>query len=371
MGADVTLLEAETIGHGGSGRNVGLVNAGLWLPPDEVCSKMGQAAGERLNETLAAGPDEVFDLIARYDIQCDAVRNGTLHLAHSEKGIARLKARLTQFERQGAPVTFFDKEETCRRTGSGIFHSALHDRRAGTIQPLSYAKGLARAAQAAGAMIHERSPVLDLYYLGGQWQARTEVGTISAKSLLLATNAYRANIETIDHPKTAIVQYFQIVTEPLSSRQLEHILPNREGAWDTALIMTSFRLDASGRLMVGGMGDGRALHQSWAKRKLAQIFPSLKGATVFHAWSGRISMTADHLPRIMRLAPNSYSIFGYSGRGICPGTVFGSAAALALLTDDPTILPVPVCENYSERVPCLKSVFYETSSSTVHLISAR
>ena len=33
QGAKVVLLESERIGYGGSGRNVGLVNAGLWLPP--------------------------------------------------------------------------------------------------------------------------------------------------------------------------------------------------------------------------------------------------------------------------------------------------------------------------------------------------
>lgn len=31
-GMSVCLVEAKTIGHGGSGRNVGLVNAGLWTP---------------------------------------------------------------------------------------------------------------------------------------------------------------------------------------------------------------------------------------------------------------------------------------------------------------------------------------------------
>ena len=34
-GLSVTLID-QKIGHGGSGRNVGLVNAGLWLPPKKV-----------------------------------------------------------------------------------------------------------------------------------------------------------------------------------------------------------------------------------------------------------------------------------------------------------------------------------------------
>ncbi|WP_201788343.1 FAD-dependent oxidoreductase [Mesorhizobium sp. ORS 3428] len=44
-GASACVLEAEIVGHGGSGRNVGLVNAGLWLPPDTVIEQMGEPAG--------------------------------------------------------------------------------------------------------------------------------------------------------------------------------------------------------------------------------------------------------------------------------------------------------------------------------------
>lgn len=40
-GIEVTVLEAEEIGFGGSGRNVGLVNAGLWLNPDDIEKRLG------------------------------------------------------------------------------------------------------------------------------------------------------------------------------------------------------------------------------------------------------------------------------------------------------------------------------------------
>ncbi|MBV6648582.1 MAG: FAD-binding oxidoreductase, partial [Hoeflea sp.] len=40
-GLDACVLESRQIGFGGSGRNVGLVNAGLWLPPQDVRAKLG------------------------------------------------------------------------------------------------------------------------------------------------------------------------------------------------------------------------------------------------------------------------------------------------------------------------------------------
>ncbi|NDI06944.1 MAG: FAD-binding oxidoreductase, partial [Rhodobacteraceae bacterium] len=137
-GLRVCMIEAETIGHGGSGRNVGLVNAGLWLPPDQIKKTLGDARGERLINDLGAGPDRVFDLIKTYEIQCDARRNGTLHLAHSSQAISDLRAREHQWQSRGAPVTFLDAQTTAHHVGSDMYHGALFDARAGVIQPLDY-----------------------------------------------------------------------------------------------------------------------------------------------------------------------------------------------------------------------------------------
>ena len=45
-GANVALLEAVEIGFGGAGRNVGLVNAGMWVMPDVLTDMLGGDYGE-------------------------------------------------------------------------------------------------------------------------------------------------------------------------------------------------------------------------------------------------------------------------------------------------------------------------------------
>lgn len=123
-GASVTLLEAHLIGHGGSGRNVGLVNAGLWLPPESVIKRLGQAAGQRLNTALAAAPAQVFDLIEKHGIDCEPQRNGTLHLAQTNAGLANLRDRLRQQQALSAPVALLTAKETAQRVGSNAFFTA-------------------------------------------------------------------------------------------------------------------------------------------------------------------------------------------------------------------------------------------------------
>lgn len=371
QGAEVAVLEANTVGHGGSGRNVGLVNAGLWLPPDDVCKALGDQAGEHLNTLLGGAPDVVFDLIAHHAIDCEPKRAGTLHLAHAPTGEGQLKTRLAQMQARGAPVRYLTPDEVAKRTASDAFGGALFDARAGTIQPLAYARGLARAASQQGARIYENTPVTGAERRGGQWVVTSRSGKIRARRLLVATNAYHQPLAHMALPNVPKVQYFQLATKPIGANLAGDILAGGEGAWDTGLIMTSFRRDEAGRLIIGGMGSDAATHTNWAERKLAKLFPRLAGAEIEHAWSGKIAMTQDHLPRILRLGREGLAIFGYSGRGIGPGTVFGRAAALALLNNDESGLPLPGVDIYNERFCTLKTLFYETGARLVHLGAAR
>ncbi len=367
----MVLLEAAHVGFGGSGRNVGLVDAGLLLPPDAVAMRLGEGPGEALNATLAAAPDHVFDLIERHEIACEPRRNGTLHLAHAPGGLRDLTRRATQGQARGAPVTLLDRDEAARRTGSARFHGALFDPRAGTIQPLAYARGLARAATAGGARLFEHSPVRACQHHGGHWVLRTDGGKLRARRLLIATNAYHHAAEGTHVPDLPVVQFFQIATTPLDRDIAGEVLPGGEGAWDTGPVMTSLRRDAAGRVILGGMGAGGTIHEGWARRKLAQLYPRLANAPLAHVWAGRIAMTGDHLPRILRLGPEGLAVFGYSGRGIAPGTVFGAAAAQALLAGDEDALPVPAVDSHAEALAALRTLGFEAAAQMVHLMAAR
>lgn len=372
QGARVVLLEAQTIGHGGSGRNVGLVNAGLWLPPDDVMQRLGQAPGIRLNTALAAGPEMVFDLISEHQIDCEPVRNGTLHCAHSPAGLKDLEKRYAQQAERKAPVALLDAKDAFQATGSEQFFGALKDDRAGTIQPLAYAKGLARAASERGALIFENTPVQQVKQ-SDHWIVETASGSIKAPAMIVATNAYHTAAKGIVRAQMSPVHYFQLATKPLPDKLHDKILPNGEGCWDTGLVMTSFRKDQAGRFILGAMGlpDTLGLHKAWAHRALARLFPDLSSLDFEFFWSGRIGMSKDYLPKVLSLGNNGYSMFGFSGRGISPGTVFGQALAKAALSGNANVLPLQPITDYSDRWSALKGAWIETGARLTHALKHR
>ncbi|MGC4027451.1 MAG: FAD-binding oxidoreductase [Steroidobacteraceae bacterium] len=375
-GATVVLLEAVDVGFGGAGRNVGLVNAGMWVMPNRVVAALGTTYGERLLKILGDAPQLVFDLIDRHRIDCEAVRAGTLHCAVGSRGFAELQQRTAQWLERGAPVSLLDAAATAVKVGTAAYAGSLLDMRAGTVQPLAYARGLAGAAMAAGARIFVASPVTAAERTSGKWRLRTPRGAVLADWIIVASDAYSTGPWSALREEQVRLPYFNFATEPLAQDLRMSILPERQGVWDTRNVLSSFRFDRAGRLVFGSVGalrgTGTTVHRAWARRALRALFPRI-GAVNFDAeWYGEIGMTRNNLPRFHVLAPNLISFCGYNGRGIAPGTVFGrilSDYILGRIAD--ADLPLPVTTPAGARLRTMREGMYEVGAQLVHLVQAR
>ncbi|WP_395450712.1 NAD(P)/FAD-dependent oxidoreductase [Aminobacter sp. UC22_36] len=372
-GRQVVLLEGKEIGFGGAGRNVGLINAGLWLAPDDVTAALGPDHGERLLKVLGQGPAEVMALIDRHGIDCQLQRNGTLHCAVGKAGLAEIREREAQWQKRGAPVRVLDASETASRLGTSAYQGSLLDQRAGTLQPLAYARGLARAAINAGATLHTSSPVIAAERKGDRWHLRTPGGTVHADWVVVATDAYSTGPWQMVRTEQVHLPYFNLATQPLGPDLLRQILPGREGVWDTKTILSSFRLDQAGRLVFGSVGalrnSGTVIHKAWARRALSKLYPQLGDIAFEHEWYGQIGMTGDAIPRFHRFGPNAIGFSGYNGRGIAPGTVFGRELAL-LITGEKSYadLPLPVSDISAASFRRIRETWYEAGAQLAHLV---
>ncbi|NSL20545.1 NAD(P)/FAD-dependent oxidoreductase [Agrobacterium tumefaciens] len=375
-GMDVVLLEAREIGFGGAGRNVGLINGGMWVMPRELPGVLGETYGERLLSLLGDAPLLVRELVEKHAIPCEIEKNGTLHCAVGEKGLAEIRERCEQWAARGAPVRLLDADETARHTGSTAYSGALFDTRAGTLQPLAYVRGLAATAQKAGARLHTASPVVSTERSGGKWVVKTPQGSVTANWIVVATEAYSTGPWQIVRDEQTYLPYFNFATRPLSDNLQKSILPNREGCWDTKEILSSFRMDKAGRLVFGSVGalrsTGAAIHRAWAKRSLKRLFPQL-GETEFECeWYGKIGMTDNAVPRFHKFAENVVGFSGYNGRGIAPGTAFGKVIAQHILGDiAENDLPLPVTEPKAQAFRAVKEAYYEAGAQIAHFAGER
>jgi glycine/D-amino acid oxidase-like deaminating enzyme len=374
QGLNAQVLEARHIGYGGSGRNCGLVNAALWLPPQEVRRQLGPTYGPRFIDQFGKGPEYVFSLIEKHQMRCEATRTGTIHAAHSASGFRELQARAAEWQRLGEPVDLLDRETTATMTGTTRFHGGLLDHRAGTINPMGYCRGLERAARNAGATITTGVTATKLKRTDGHWQIETDQGVLRADKVVLGTNAYTDTLWPGLEKVFTIIHYFQLATTPLDD-SAAHILPGGQGVWDTGQIMFNVRRDAHDRLLIGSMGrihgnHKKGLSKRWAERQIKRYFPTLGPVRFEEAWYGQIAMTPDHLPRIYELDQGLYTCIGYNGRGITTGTLFGKAMAQRLTGMDRADLPLPIGQPTTAPRARLMSRLYQTAFSANQLVQS-
>src|SRR6202035_5795013 len=153
-GVDTVVLERNEPGWGASGRNGGQVNPGLKHDPDTVEADFGPDLGGRMIEMSWNAPNVVFDLIARHQIQCEASQSGTMRAAWQRNDVADIHAAYDQGVRRSMPVELLEREAMRAKTGTDRYLCALLDNRGGHVNPLGYARGMARAAIQAGAAVH-------------------------------------------------------------------------------------------------------------------------------------------------------------------------------------------------------------------------
>jgi glycine/D-amino acid oxidase-like deaminating enzyme len=336
QGAKVVVLEAEQPGWGASGRNGGQVNPGLKLDPDQVEKDFGPDLGARMNALAGAAPALVFYLIERHGIRCDARRNGTLRAAIRARHAAQVQATAQQLMHRGAPVELLQGSDLERATGTARYRLAMLDRRGGDLNPLSYARGLARAAQAAGAAVYGGTRALGMRKGGTGWTVDTAGGSVAARHVVLATNGYTDGVWP--NLRRTVVPLFGAIaaTAALPESIASAVMPSRAVLYESGTVTVYYRVDAGGRLLIGGRGPMREVAATSAIPHLLSyartLWPCLGDTPWTHAWGGRLAMTPDHYPHVHEPADGVLICLGYNGRGVAMATAMGAQLARRIVS---------------------------------------
>jgi len=344
-GKAVALLEAREAGFGAAGRNGGQVNAGLKYEPDAAEHMLGPLYGPRLTQRALHAPDFLFGLIERLGLDCEARRSGTLRAAYSPAHVSALRSAAEQWQRRGVPVEVWTQAQVQAATGTRRYQAGMFDPRGGSLNPLSFARGLADAARRAGALLYGSSAVRSIERDGSHWRARTDRAQVIADHVVIATDGYTDDLWP-DLRRSVVPVYSAIIaTEPLPSH-CEGVLPARASVYESGHITVYYRRDAFGRLLMGGRGMQRVANDRSDYRHLVtyarRLWPQLENIEWTHWWNGQFALTRDFLPHFHVPERGIYILLGYSGRGLALGPAMGAELA-ALIGGAPLeSFPLPV-----------------------------
>jgi len=333
-GADVTLLERHTLGWGASSRNGGFVLPGFRPDVDVLARKLGLAEARRLFELSVQALRALEGLVAEEAIACGYVRCGTVVLAARPGHLASLeRGRRFLLDRLGHETVLLGPSELQAEIGSTRYCGGLLDPLAGSVQPAALVHGLATAAERAGARLCEGVEVRGVARGREGFEVTTAGGTVTARDVLVATNAYTGAALPALRRRVVPVGSHQIATTPLDPALARRLIPRARVLSDTKNLLYYFRLSPDGRMVFGGRAAVMPIPLSRIAailmRGMVEVFPELADVPVEYAWGGQVALTIDQMPHAGRLDGIHYAL-GYGGHGVAMAIWLGARMGDAL-----------------------------------------
>ena len=332
-GVSCAVLEARTIGFGASGRNAGHCTPTFHHHSlDGIIRILGPRFGPRFIRAQLDSANVVFGIIRRYAIDCGAVQNGYLEVAHTPSQLDTLSAKCARYSSFGKNTRIVGKDEAAHLSGSPRYFGAWLHPEGGHLNPLSYALGLARAAIESGASVHTETPVLSIEKASGKWRVLTTGGAVTAQKVVVATGAYPSGpFRGLDR-QFAKLTTLAIATQQYPETLLAELIPDNNTIVETRSDPATYRRTSDNRLVSTIIVEGRrgadiAFTESLLSKRFAWILPRLDPIRIEYYWSGDLDVVPRSFPKLVELDSGCLAVFGYSGRGVPTGTALGPIVA--------------------------------------------
>ncbi|WP_121063946.1 NAD(P)/FAD-dependent oxidoreductase [Chachezhania antarctica] len=332
-GRRVMLLEAHQVGFGASGRNGGQVGSGQRVGTETLDRMVGRENSDRLWALSQASKDLVKSLSHEHGIDCD-LRPGIAHASRTKAGMEdeHREADMLADRYSYNAITKLDRDAFHALCPSDFYYGGTLDMDACHIHPLNFALGLARAAAAAGAVIHERTRVTGLDQ-GTPVVVHTAQGKVTADHVILACNGYLGDLSPKVAARVMPINNFILATEPLGD-DAARVLTQDVAVADDMFVVNYYRLSRDKRLLFGG-GESYGYRfpadiEAKVRKQMVQVYPHLKDVRASHAWGGTLAITVRRMPYLARLTPTILTASGYSGHGVALATLSGKLMAQAV-----------------------------------------
>ena len=340
---DIVIIEGDSIANGASGRPAAILSTSV-MHGMENAQRLFPNDMETLEQLGKDNLDGFRETIERHNIDCDLEWGGELTVAIGDEGIPDIESEYELYTKYGHDAHLLNKEEIQSEINSPLFHGGLWSKkRSGTVHPAKLAWGLKQTALKLGVTIYENTPMQHNEKTDDGILVLTPHGRVTARKVLLATNAFTAGNKKIKTRVSAIRDRI-VMSEPLTDEQMATIgWKNRQGIYDTRTQLNYMRLTADNRILFGGrlayffgnntdpIEDKSIEPYIRLVEKFYNTFPTLQDMKFSHAWSGPIALTTRMAVHYQRYH-NGDMIYagGYSGFGVT-STRFGARVGLDLL----------------------------------------
>ena len=308
----VTILEAEQVGFGASGRNGGWCSALLPMGLEAIAAASNRDAAVALQRAMNETVGEVGRVVAHEGIDCHWAHGGYVALARNAVQLERARALVAHDRSFGfaeEDIRLLDAREASRTVNATRVVGGTYTPHCAAIHPARLARGLATTVERLGATIHEATRVVRVEPRTSKVAlatVHTATGRLRADTVVMATEAFTAQLPG-QRRNLVPIYSLMIATEPLSDDVWAQIgLHERPTFNDGRRMIVYGQRTADGRFAFGGRGapyhfgsrmdpafdQNPAVHAS-LHETLREMFPVIGDARVTHTWGGAVAAARD------------------------------------------------------------------------------
>jgi len=358
----ISLLEAETVGFGASGRNGGWCSA-LFPASLDKLARLGDPAGAlALDAAMRGAVDEVARVAAAEGVDAHVAKGGTISLVRNRAQLARAREEVAHARRWGLGeerLRLLDADQARAVLDGSRTVAGLYTPDCAAIHPLRLARGLAAAVTRRGVRIHEQTRALRL----SPGRVETTAGTVRAGTVLRATEGYTAGLAH-ERRTLAPVHSLVIATEPLPAETWDRVgLARRETFTDQRHLLIYGQRTADDRLVFGGRGApyhlGSRVRPGFEQEPrvfaalravLADLLPVPRDVRVTHAWGGVLGIPRDWCASVgLDRATGLGWAGGYVGDGVSTSNLAGRTLRDLVVGRDTGLTRLPWVGHRSPR----------------------
>jgi glycine/D-amino acid oxidase-like deaminating enzyme len=331
-GTDVTIVEAQSVGYGASGRNAGMLSETIDHTHALAIQHFGFEQARQLALLGQQNVDEMVRWLGQNGIDCDLELTGRLMVALTESQLSDCaNAVATALSLGVTSHRLLDAGKTREQLDSPLYLGGVHIAGGGILNPVKLVDGLRRMAEQAGVHIGEQSPVTTVRNAGRGLEIVCASSTLHAARAVLATNAYSHHLfPRLLHRFIPLYDYI-LVSDPVSDRQLATLgWAGRQGVTDGRTFFNYYRLTRDNRILwgtseatyyrgnsVSPSHDHSPAHYQSLETGFHRQFPQCGALSFSHAWGGPIASTTRMTPFFGSLE-NGRVLYGlgYTGHGL-------------------------------------------------------
>lgn len=358
-GLDVLVLDAGDVAAGASGRGTGLLGPRVGPAVDQARERFGDEVARRMYLASVDAVHQVRELVSRAGIACGLRDGDQFVVAASDQTAQALHRQAAAYRALGLDVPLLSRADLRDRIDVP-YRAGLRYRDAATLDPAALTRGLAETVRRHGARLYPYTPVRGLTRLGRVPGLTLPTGTVRARTVVLAVNAYAPGLR-LPVGTVLPLAVSAIATAPLDPETYAALGgPDGYAVVDANPMAPYFRTTPDGRLVVGGgrpaLAGGQPADPRWLADAARALHPGLRPVEVAHAWHGRIGMTGDGLPVVGRVPgqPEVWYAGGCNGHGLAMSVAHGAYLADTLTGADMlTGVPGPELPWHRDRAPWL------------------